>query len=430
MEADKPNNNVNSGNPNTQNNNNMGNNETPPQSNNNPMGNNEIPPQSNNNPMGNNETPPQNNNNPMGNNETPPQSNNNPMGNNSTMANNHENNFNNMNGVNNSAIAGAPAENDKAPSSSSYPIICTVCAFAFIIGIYIYIIMSKKNKNPSKSSKKEFNKSNDLFAFNPNMGNQVNNSHPLFSHNNNSKVYGGGLSDSEVTSPFSDTNNLINFNRAQIQQPINFMNKDYGEPPVYHQNKEHYPNPLYNHSKPTQPNKSTFTPKPTPVVTPSISPVSSNSMNMGISSPKKYNRENDVEGDKTILTQEEIQLLKMRKNSMRNAKNNDRMEYSSRYNNEKSIPTIGGGMQNRNERFNTPNIDEVAPFNNFLSNNTQIKKPENIFVRDSVTDDSFNDNSFIRKLGNNIKIETKKFEYEEETIEEPINKLKIKRFNN
>ncbi|OUM62101.1 hypothetical protein PIROE2DRAFT_67503, partial [Piromyces sp. E2] len=144
----------------------------------------------------------------------------------------------------------------------------------------------------------------------------------------------------------------------------------------------------------------------------------------------------DIPKNLNILSQEEVQLLKMKKNNLQafmDDDDDDDLGFSSRNKNNKLMKTAGisvGGMQKPNKQFNTPDMNAVAPFN-YMGNdlNTPMKNPENIFTIDSTTEDSFYDDPIINKLGKDIKIETKKIEYEDETNEGPINKLKIKRFN-
>jgi len=367
---------------------------------------------------------------------------------------------------------------DKNPNSTkAYPIICTVCGVAFIIGIYVYIFMSRNKKYSSSSRKsRRNNSSNNNSNFSSSyVGhsagshriNMDSNSHQHSSHNksttyvNFSETFNSKDEHKDASSPFSDTNNLID-GKAHM----NFMNKDYGDPPATQQKKQHYPNPLFNHSKPVQ-QSPTFgsaatptvaptiapaiapaitpakTPVKAPIIAPPIAPPNAMSKSTGINTPlEKFidmDNDNDIPKNLNILTQEEIQLLKMRKNNLQpfmDDDDDDMMGYSSLKRNKKLMQTAGistgNGMSN-NGNFSTPDMNTVAPFN-YLGDNgkgqTQIKKPDNVFTRESMVDDSFYNDSFINNLGDNIKIETKKIEYEDENFDSPINKLKIKRFNN
>jgi len=362
---------------------------------------------------------------------------------------------------------------DKDPNGSkAYPIICTVCGIAFIIGIYVYIFMSRNKKYSSGPKKNRYNNSsnNNSNYSNSYVGqsggshriNMDSNSHQQSSHNKSSTYvnFSETCTPHEerngASSPFSDTNNLIDGkNQIQNQNHINFMNKDYGEPPQTQQKKQHYPNPLFNHSKPVNTSPGVgpasaptiapsiapaIAPAVAPVIAPPIAPPKAAGLSTGINTPivgiSDMDNDSDIPRNLNILTQEEIQLLKMKKNNLQAFMDDDddMMGYSSLKRN-KLMQTAGisaGGSMQRTKKFNTPDMNAVAPFNYVANgvNGQHLQKPENIFTRDSATDDSFYDDSFINKLGNDIKIETKKIEYEEENLEGPINKLKIKRFNN
>jgi len=97
-----------------------------------------------------------------------------------------------------------------------------------------------------------------------------------------------------------------------------------------------------------------------------------------------------------------------------------------------SSSTIFNNNNNNNKKkynthrrsLSTPDLTAVAPFNYVNYDN---KKADEIFRKDSR--ESFYDDSFIRNLGSDVKIETKKIEYVE-SEDSPINKIKIKRLNN
>jgi len=292
--------------------------------------------------------------------------------------------------------------------------------------------------------------------------------HSKGSMNNFSETFNSKNKTPDAVSPFSDTNYLIDNNRITSTGSFNFMNKDYGEPPEYHHKNEHYPNPLFNHSKPAHPNKAVTTtaPKIAPTVAPAITPVApkvappiapanTGTMNSAKSTPlirtSIDTNNSDIPRNLNILTQEEAYLLNLKKNNLNGEDNfmgypslnqnrnlmqngNHGMPMQMQMNNGNNGMMMHNQMQNGNNGMamkisNGMPMQMQKPLNNNNGMQMQIDKQEKK-MGDSINDDSFYNDSFIKRLGSQIKIETKKIEYEDETIEGPINKLKIKRFNN
>jgi len=314
---------------------------------------------------------------------------------------------------------------DQDNGSKLYPIVCTICGVLFVIGIYIYIFTTRNKKVPTGSRKKHNKGSNNSSG-----RNSSNDSHKIYidgkSKMNFADTLNPKMESHDTVSPFSDTNYLIDTNRDNTGRSMNFMNKDYGEPPEYHHKNEHYPNPLFNHSKPIHPNKknsSSTAPKVAPAIAPSVSPKppkvappiapANAGKNPSLIRSSIDTNNSDFSKNLNILSQEEAYLLRVKKNE-------ELMGY----------PSLNQMNHNNLVR---PNGNNGMPMSmQMLGNNgmqMNYEKQEKK-MGDSIGEDSFYNDSFIKQLGNDIKIETKKIEYEDETMEGPINKLKIKRFNN
>jgi len=288
-------------------------------------------------------------------------------------------------------------------SSKAYPIICTVSGVVFVCVVYLYIYLTR-NKGYNKKPKNGINNNgnNNRFEIRVDKSSQPSNKNSsnfgsanlstgnISSNNPGSSNYGNvsgetltyNISDDRINTPYSDTNTLLEVNKNNLNFTNNAAQKK-----------------LFNQNKPRSPLENDIS---------------------GETIPKNLN----------ILTQEEVQLLKMKKNHHIPAyvDNDDSIINYASLRNENPITAnevLNERKHTRKRSSSTPDITAVAPFN-FVNNNNNTN-PDEIFNKESSTD--YYDDSFIKKLGTDIKIETKKIEYDIAGDEAPINKLKIKRFN-
>jgi hypothetical protein len=290
-------------------------------------------------------------------------------------------------------------ENNHSPLSSyTYPIISTIIGLFVVGGTLFYLYATKKkshNTSDRGAVKSSINTSGNSGRLNSDR--QYNNS-------------------SVLTSSIDNTFN-ISQTEDRFISGYTYPDHQYNNGPK--PNKTHYPNPLFAHSRPI------------------------NHAPTGIRTNGSEVVDEDV--NLNILTQEEVQLLRMKKKN--NQSNNDGQMFKK--NGIVQAPVIS-------PQINSKNADiDVAPFNyiNSESFNNVSARPEELFNNNSAhsneyyrneptrpddlyksrpinaneyfgrepihqnklykkkSDEFYYDNSFIRNLGNDIKVETKKVEY-------------------
>jgi len=308
-------------------------------------------------------------------------------------------------------------ENVSDSSAYIYPIICTILGFVFIGCIYLYIYHTRNKSYDTDESrgvnKSSFNNSGNSGRFNTDR-----------QYNNNSEFA------SSIENAFGITPTDDRFISGMSYPDMEYNNGS-------KQKKAHYPNPLFAHSRPLD--------RAQPVMRANGSDVVDEDVNLN------------------ILTQEEVQLLRMKKRNNQN-KQDGQMFHK---NGMAQAPAISPQINSKHANM------DVAPFNyvNSESLNSSPTRPEELFKSNSThsneyyvneptrpnelynsglnnsneyfrggpmqqnklykkdSEEFYYNDSFVRSLGNDIKVETKKVEYVQPE-EDLINKIKIKRFNN
>jgi hypothetical protein len=293
------------------------------------------------------------------------------------------------------AVSPTPAKVDAVPQKKSniFPIVCVVCGLCFVAAVFFYIYATRNKNNEAddsrimkKSANHSVNHSSGGVSVNSGrLDIRVDKQYSKGSGYNNS-IDNLGFSYSEdhsmnnIQSPYSDGNTLVNSGII-----------DHNGSPKSKKSQVYYPNPLFEHSRPVN---------RTPTV---------------IRANERDITDEDV--NLNILTQEEIQLLKMKQRNNRNNVNMNERMYNRNGNGKTQV--VNSGINDI-----SPNVN-VAPFN-YMSSTTV--NPNELFRRESEESSHYSD-PLIQNLGPNIKVETKKVEYIQQEQEDPINKLRNKRMN-
>jgi len=298
------------------------------------------------------------------------------------------------------AVSPVPTQAATGSQSNSrlFPILCVVCGLCFIAAIFFYIYATR-NKNDNKNDNVDDSKIMKRSVNHSSGGNSINsgrfdirvvdNSKGSGFNNSMDHSYGFSLSEdrsmniNNAQSPYSDANTLVNSSIVDYNGSIKSK-----------KGQNHYPNPLFEHSRPVN--------RTPTVIRANERDITEESVNLN------------------ILTQEEIQLLRMKQINNRNNRNNINMnEQLHNMNGKGKSPVINSGINDI-----SPNMN-VAPFNYM---NSKSPNPSELFRRESEESSHYND-SYAQNLGQNIRIETKKIEYIQQDQEDPINKYRIKRMN-
>eukprot|EP00833_Pecoramyces_ruminatium_P009029 jgi/Orpsp1_1/1183061/evm.model.c7180000083690.1 len=271
--------------------------------------------------------------------------------------------------------------------SKIYPIVCVVCGLAFVAAVFFYVYATRN---------KSYNTDNETLAKRTINQNYSGNSGRLDirvdrpSKNSSTKSSNFNMS-ADSSFPFATFAQSENRSPYSEQSPVNSPNP-MGFDNGINQRKPHYPNPLFEHSRPVN--------RTPTVIRATESDITDEDVNLN------------------IFTQEEIQLLKMKKKNMKNGMvPNNAINMNNQMFNSNSIepnPMVMnyGNYPNRNmNNMNqasmvNPKIKskipdkDVAPFNYM---NSDPSNPREIFKRES-DESSFYDSTFIRNLGSDVKI--------------------------
>jgi len=211
--------------------------------------------------------------------------------------------------------ASATVSQDPPPVGGSkyYSAICIVCGVGFVSAVLFYIYATRNksyNTNDNTIMKRTMNQSGgnsgkfDIRVDKPSKSPSGKGS--TFNMSGDNSFAYSSFQQSENLSPYSEQNTFVN-NSNPMAMGYN-GNQD--------QKKLHYPNPLYEHSRPINRNTS--------VIRATESDITDEDVNLN------------------ILTQEEIQLLKMRQKNMRNGNNiNNINNYNNDYNNYNNMNMAG-----------------------------------------------------------------------------------------